>query len=72
MYWLRNHKGKINGKDVIIETRDSNDKIISRDLNPDLTAEEIEIERNKWNNRTKSIFKKRKGGYKKSYRPKYI
>ena len=46
IYWLRNHKGKVNGKNI-----------------SELTEKEIDVERKKWNNRTKSTFKKRKGGY---------
>ena len=38
-YWLKNHKGKVNGK------------VISK-----LSDKEIEVERQKWNNRTKNYF----------------
>ncbi|MBC8475474.1 MAG: hypothetical protein H8D53_03425 [Bacteroidetes bacterium] len=48
-YWLSEHKGKVNGKEI-----------------SDLTEAEIEVERKKWNSRTKNMFKK--GGY----APKYI
>jgi organic radical activating enzyme len=40
MYWLKNHKGKVNNKTV-----------------NKLTEEEIQQERLKWNERTKSIFR---------------
>ena len=39
MYWLNNHKGKVNGKTV-----------------QNLTKDEIDVERKKWNERTKNIF----------------
>lgn len=38
-YWLKNHKGKVNGKKI-----------------SELTKKEIEVERKKWNNRTKDTF----------------
>lgn len=40
MYWLKNHKGKVNGKSV-----------------SELTEKEINVERKKWNERTKNMFK---------------
>ena len=46
-YWLNNHKGKVNGKNI-----------------SELTQEEIEAERKKWNARTKKVFNKKRGGYK--------
>jgi len=46
IYWLNNHKGKVNGKNI-----------------QDLTEKEINVERKKWNKRTKNMFKK--GGLKK-------
>ena len=39
MYWLNNHKAKVNGKTV-----------------QNLTKEEIDVERKKWNERTKGVF----------------
>ena len=47
-YWLTNHKGKVNGKEI-----------------SKLTEAEIEVERKKWNSRTKNVFKR--GGYKRKY-----
>ena len=47
-YWLNNHKGKINGKNI-----------------SELTEKEIDVERKKWNSRTKNMFKR--GGYEKRY-----
>jgi len=44
-YWLKNHKGKVNGKPI-----------------HKLTDDEIEVERKKWNSRTKNLFKT--GGFK--------
>jgi len=38
-YWLSDHKGKVNGKEI-----------------SDLTEAEIEVERKKWNSRTKNMF----------------
>ena len=58
MYWLRNHKGSVGGKPVVIETKDSKGTVIKRELNPNLTKEEIKEEKRRWNNRTKKIFKK--------------
>ena len=39
MYWLNNHKGKVNGKTI-----------------ENLSKDEIDVERKKWNERTKGIF----------------
>ena len=49
-YWLTDHKGKVNNKNI-----------------SELTPEEIDIERKKWNDRTKNIFQFKKGGYRKKY-----
>jgi len=40
-YWLKNHKGKVNGKSI-----------------SELTEDDINKERKKWNSRTKSIFRR--------------
>ena len=55
MYWLRNHKGSVNGKPVVNEIKDESGTIISREIN--LTEKEIKDEKKKWNRRTKKIFR---------------
>ena len=60
MYWLRNHKGASEGKNVLKEyTKDGklytgSGAVTKRVMN--LTKEEIEIERKKWKERTKNMF----------------